>query len=153
MALSLMACLVLSSGCDLPEPDPPRTNDTLTATELAALETVFGCDVVALSLNSGTNRTIDGSDCTLANGHRVEYVAFKLANAAMPLSVTMTSTEVDAYVILFDGASNRLGENDDITPDQTDALLEIDLAPGIYVVGATTFEADEEGAYRLDVTG
>ena len=64
--------------------------------------------------------------------------------------ISMTSDEVDAYLLLYDSGASLVEENDDASSDTTDAAIifspERDER---FTIVATTFDRDEVGTYTL----
>ena len=69
-------------------------------------------------------------------------------------SIEMRSNEVDAYVLVYrrdsDGNFDLIGQNDDISAQNTDARLEFNVSRGrSYRIIATSASEDERGDYSL----
>lgn len=73
--------------------------------------------------------------------------------AGQTLTAGMESEEVDAYLVILDGAGCRgeiLGANDDAEGLGTDALVEVTLPrDGVYSIRANSLAPGETGAYLL----
>jgi LysM repeat protein len=87
------------------------------------------------------------ADCHLASGEYVDFYAVTLASA-QAITFRMTSAAVDTWLELYDASQNIVALNDD---DATSTNSQINLfAPsGSYLMGATTFDPNELGAYQL----
>jgi hypothetical protein len=73
--------------------------------------------------------------------------------AGEPLSVTMRSTDFDAYLMIH-GPGDYAEENDDLGVDGTNAALDVRLpASGTYRITATSYEPGESGRYSLNLGG
>ncbi|NJL97537.1 MAG: hypothetical protein HC924_01225 [Synechococcaceae cyanobacterium SM2_3_2] len=71
------------------------------------------------------------------------------ARGGRALLVSMTSTEIDAYLEVLDAQGEVIASNDDSGGD-TDALLVVYLPEsGTYTIRANTFSAGETGSYTL----
>lgn len=115
------------------------------------------CDVTrVLTLPQTTQESFAPGDCALADqtGGPVRYFeryGLVLAERTS-VQIDMTSTAVDAYLILQDAQSGAVvAENDDVTPGNTNARIVADLPAGQYIVNATTFRTGETGAFSLTV--
>ncbi len=91
---------------------------------------------------SATSARHPGDD-SLMEEHSLE------ARGGQALLVSMTSTEVDAYLEILDSRGEVIASNDD-SGGGTDALLVIYLPDsGTYTIRANTFAAGEQGSYTL----
>lgn len=71
-------------------------------------------------------------------------------NAGDVVQISAQSDAVDTYLILFDTAGNTLAENDDISGDNLNSLIETSLpANGVYYVAVTAYRP---GPYTLTLT-
>lgn len=71
--------------------------------------------------------------------------------ATTSVRLDLTSSQVDAFLILTDGQGNLLAFDDD-GGTGTDARIAQTLAPGLYVVLASSIFEGETGAYQLQAT-
>ncbi len=76
-----------------------------------------------------------------------EYFSFEVAEELLLLA-SMTSSDLDAALILYDADGNIVATNDD-DGFTTDSLLVALLTPGSYVIAASTYFAGESGDYTL----
>lgn len=72
-------------------------------------------------------------------------------DAQMTVEITVSSTEIDSYLYVYDAAGSLLAENDDATADARDAGLTLQVVPGCYRIEVTSFDAGETGAYTLRI--
>lgn len=92
---------------------------------------------------------VDG-DSTLSSGEYVDVYTFE-GRAGQQVTVSMTSGDVDAYVMLR-GPAGFAEENDDRDAGLTDAQVSVRLpANGTYRIQATTYQPGETGRYRIAV--
>ena len=126
------------------------------AFRLSAAVAANPCDVTR-TINAG--QTIGGifapGDCAVSDGggptRFLQRFRLTLASAAA-LRIDMTSTAVDAYLILQDAATGTvIAENDDVAPGNTNARLSGNFAAGAYIVNTTTFATGETGPYLLSL--
>lgn len=113
----------------------------------------LGCQTVqSLSLNTTISGSLTSSDCQV-QGFFVDFYEVSLT-APRVLTIVMTSTQVDAFLELYDrGTGTLLAEDDDSAggPNDSNARLDINLAAGTYVIAATSFFENEIGTYQLSV--
>jgi hypothetical protein len=73
-------------------------------------------------------------------------------SSAATITINLTSIEIDPVLALFDETTGaQLAFNDDANPPGLDARIVQSLAAGTYFIVATSFGADETGAYTLAV--
>ena len=106
---------------------------------------------VSRSLVAGStlSSTLSASDCVLDGGNLGQRWGLTL-NAATQVRIDMTSTAVDAYLVLQDAAGTILLEDDD-SAGGTNARLVASLPAGQYVVTATSYNPGEVGAYQISL--
>ena len=72
--------------------------------------------------------------------------------SATEAEISMTSTEIDAFLSVYAGHPGRLGTllgSDDDGGGMSNALVRVELPPGAYTIMANSFGAGETGAYEL----
>ena len=105
---------------------------------------------VAVAPGQRVRGTLDGSDCVMADDSYGEYVRLEIPSA-MRVTVTLRSTDFDAYLALVRSNDERLATDDD-GAGGTDARVTRTLAPGTYYVLVNTLDEGETGAFTLEVT-
>ena len=147
----------------------PRGNSALTYAVRIKVEAVppsvcASNSATALTL-SATGATPAQSGVSLASsaclslkrdGRHAKLYSFTLG-AASTVSLTMESSDMDAYLYLLDGAtadSDILAQNDDYSggTNATDARIAGRLAAGTYYIEATTNGAADTGSFDLTAT-
>ncbi|MCR4317289.1 MAG: PPC domain-containing protein [Planctomycetes bacterium] len=68
------------------------------------------------------------------------------------VTITLDSDDFDCYLLIEDGDGNLLAENDDGAETTNSELTFTVPASGSYFIGATSYEAGEQGAYRLSIS-
>jgi len=123
------------------------------------IEVAAAVDPCAVSRAIAVSQTVAGAlgttDCSVGSSGPVPYTQRYLLNVttAGPLQIDMTSTAVDAYLILQNAASGAiLAENDDAAAGTTNARVAGNFAVGQYIVNATTYDFNQIGNYSLSVT-
>jgi len=94
--------------------------------------------------------TFDEDDDTLTSGEFYDTYTFE-GTAGQLVTVSMTSGDVDAYVMLR-GPDGFSQDNDDREPATTDAQITVSLpADGVYRIQTTTYQPGETGRYRVSL--
>lgn len=118
---------------------------SLLASSAAAQSTIVPGNRVQGSLNE--------SDRTFADGSR--YDCFNLqAPAGERVSITLRSSEFDAYLSVVQGAdcANPVTlHTDDDSAGGSDAQVQMTLGPGAYSFRANAYRAGQGGRYELTV--
>jgi hypothetical protein len=109
-------------------------------------EVVAPCPVQAYTLGTTVNGTLTSTDCTFQDGTYVDYYGLTLANPR-EVTITLRSTQFDAYLVLFSATSEVIEEDDD-DGGGNDARIVRTLAPGTYYIAANSFTL-ETGGYTL----
>ncbi|MBO6935401.1 MAG: caspase family protein [Deltaproteobacteria bacterium] len=95
--------------------------------------------------------TLAAGDATLPSGERADLYALT-GTANQPVHFELSSSAFDAYLMVV-GPSGRHWENDD-AGGTTNSVLDMVLpAAGTYRIVASSFRADETGAYDLKISG
>ncbi len=107
---------------------------------------------VSRSLVAGStlSSTLTASDCVLDGGNLGQRWGLTL-NAATQVRIDMTSTAVDAYLVLQDATTGTILLEDDDSAGGTNARLVASLPAGQYVVTATSYDPGEIGAYQISL--
>ncbi len=176
-ALLLLALAPLTAGCDDAEPfdpiedvddpdtddpegddsdsedpegeesDDPDGDDPPTEVDAEALAELFGCEVAVVAFDTAAEGALDPEgDCVLDDGRMVDYYAFLLTEDT-PLAVEALSDAFDTVLSLYDADGALLAENDDMSGDNTDSVIEVEVPAGVYVAALSAFEAGQSGAY------
>src|SRR4029079_17976890 len=95
-------------------------------------------------------------DCAISDGgggpNRYFQRYLLTLTSATSLQIDMTSTVVDAYLILQNAVTGAVvAENDDASSTTTNSRLLVSLPAGQYIVNTTTYDAGEVGPYQLSV--
>jgi hypothetical protein len=96
--------------------------------------------------------TLTASACRLSDGSYVKRFKFDVT-ASTPVRIDLTSTQFDPYIFLqLAGSATKVAEDDDSGPGLNAEVLQV-LAPGSYVITATSATAGETGIFDLAVAG
>jgi hypothetical protein len=109
------------------------TNPCATATLYTRLTTISG--------------VFTATDCRLNSGEYIDFYQVALPTA-QAITFRLNSSEVDPWLYVFSEDGDVLAFNDD-GPTSTNSELNLFAPSGTYILGATTYEAGEEGAYQL----
>ena len=94
---------------------------------------------------------LDARDQRLSSGEYTEVHTFD-GDAGEPVRIEMTSSAFDTY-LMVESPSGEQVENDDYDGAQDRSVVEFTMRePGRYRVTATSYRADETGAYSLRVS-
>jgi hypothetical protein len=105
----------------------------------------------AIGIGEELERTLTGSDATNVDGSHYDLYRLDVA-AADSVAIDMSSTEIDAVLVLFDSAGTFVAENDDASSLTLDARLAPALDAGCWLIMATSSGADEFGAYAIGIS-
>lgn len=132
------------------------------ADDIAGIATLYGkCTPTFIETlpNSVTSESLGASDCTLADVIGSEGDASFVDPYRVTLttdghlSVSMQSTDVDAYIWLFNNDLSTLIATDDDSGTNLDALTTRDLVAGTYVILANTALPEPQfGNYTLTLS-
>lgn len=132
-----------------------RTIRTIFMTLAAAMValTLAGGEARAqqrLSVGGEAAGRLQDGDQRLDSGEYVDVWTFQ-GRAGQQVTVSMSSTEVDAYLMLR-GPAGLSEWNDDRATGETNARITVRLpADGTYRISATTYEPGESGEYLISV--
>lgn len=150
---ALAVCAVLA-GCSGGDPDGGDLGflGVPTADEVAALAADIPCaGVTAVEADGAMSGALASGDCTRPDGSSVDYVLFRVTEAAT-VDVSLESSSFDAYLLLWTVDGSLIEDADDVGDGDSDALIESEgLSPGLYVMGANSYDAGETGAYTLRI--
>lgn len=129
-----------------------RTIFMTVAAALAALTLTGGEARAQQRLSVGTEAagSLQDGDQRLDSGEYVDVWTFQ-GRAGQQVTINMSSTEVDAYLMLR-GPAGVSEWNDDRATGETNARITVRLpADGLYRISATSYEPDESGDYRISL--
>lgn len=69
----------------------------------------------------------------------------------MTATISLTSSEFDAYLYVYEADGTLLAENDDVSADTVNARLTLELVPVCYRIEVTTFDTGVTGDYTLRI--
>ena len=104
----------------------------------------------AIGIGSSRAGTLAQGDSTLSSGEFVDVFVFE-GQAGQQVTVSMSSGAFDSYVMVR-GPAGFSEDNDDRETGDRNSQLTMRLpADGTYRIQATSFEAGETGAYRINL--
>jgi serine protease Do len=133
-----LAVLPAAAACG-DDPTEPETGPACSATT----------PLTAIAVGQTLTGALGATDCLLGNGSSADLYGLTVATARS-VQIDMTSTTVDAYLLVVDPAGNVLDQDDD-DGGGTDARVTLSLPAGTFTVVATSFEPRETGGYTLRV--
>ena len=105
--------------------------------------------LTALPLPADVDGNLETTDEQNPDGTFFDLHAFDVDSDAT-VTIAMTSSAFDTYLVLFDENGVYITENDDFG-GSTNSRISRALAEGCYIVMATSFDAAETGAYTVTV--
>lgn len=136
---------------------PASGTNTLTATVNGLAPVVFTaiavdpCEATNINLGAVINSSLAQGACQLTTGEFVVFYKFTITSTR-GVRIRQSSAAFDTYLLLLDADGDVVAENDDIsTPTNLNSELFALLPAGTYIVGATSFDVGETGAFELRV--
>lgn len=122
-----------------------------TATVAALAPPVAVCEQLRpIVVGQNVSSALTTNDCRLSDGSFVQKFELRIA-AQTAVQIDMTSSAVDAYLLLQDATTGAILDQDDDDGGQSNARIARLLQPGRYLIYANTFNANATGAYQLTV--
>lgn len=169
--LSLAALLaLLVAGCGEAPKTPsskaalmdgsPAKDGPSAAEKSAQLATAMAGDAAAkgtyaIQAGESVQGSLGKGDSMLEDGSYYDAWVFEMA-AEGDVEISMASSELDSYLIVYRGVPGRLGTaegSDDDSGGGLDALVRARLQPGTYTIMANTYVGGQSGAYTLSMSG
>jgi hypothetical protein len=119
----------------------------------AGLDTFQFCHVADYAMGDAVTARLGADDCLLLYhglryGERVHYYGVDVL-ATRTITLRMDSDEIDPKLIIWSrGTGEILAEDDDSGPGLNARIIR-SFGPGRYIIGASSFAADETGTYTL----
>jgi hypothetical protein len=122
-----------------------------TLASAATSAEVTACEDVYVVRGITTAQSLQPSDCALNGVFGDEYIIVLVAG--QPVTVSMTSTDIDSYLEIHSGTSNAiLASNDDASATTKNASVTFTPSTtDFYVITARTQAAGQTGAYSLTI--
>ncbi|MBX3172931.1 MAG: hypothetical protein KF709_00825 [Gemmatimonadaceae bacterium] len=119
-------------------------------TETVGLEEDPGCVTRLINVNESIPSKLSELDCVDPSyGAYVDWYELRIF-ATQTIDILMESSDVDAYLELYDEDDQFITDDDD-SLGGTDAWIRVKLSPGTYYIAATTFDEGELGRYVVTV--
>jgi Bacterial pre-peptidase C-terminal domain len=100
--------------------------------------------------SSSAASELSTADCRLNDGSYVDLFKFS-GVAGQTVTIDMTSTAFDTYLFLLDPTPVAVDGNDDFGGSTNSRIVFTLTATGTWTVGATSLEANQLGAYTLNL--
>lgn len=137
-------------GVDQRAPAPPTPTPVYPPGVNHAVPAVPPANVTALQLGTPVTGTLAQGDLTLSEQEFADVYAID-AQAGMRLRLDLASPALDTYLIVIAPDGTRLEDDDGATTGR-DSTLTLDVpTAGRYIVYATSYGANELGAYTLAI--
>jgi hypothetical protein len=104
------------------------------------------------TLFSTVSGALTATDCELNSGEFIDFYATNLPTA-QAVSFNMSSTAVDSWLEMYDGAGNFVAFNDDREQGNPNSTIRVFAPAGSYFLAASSYEPAETGAYQLSSAG
>ncbi|HYJ80509.1 MAG TPA: Ig-like domain-containing protein [Longimicrobiaceae bacterium] len=109
------------------------------------------CGVTLMLATASQAGALAEGDCTFSDLSRVDFYEFRLREART-VTITLTSTQFDAYLVLAARTGIAVFGEDDDSGGGSNARIVLVLQPGRYLIAANSFGPGEAGAYTLAVS-
>ena len=103
-----------------------------------------------MSCNTTASGNLASTDCQLSDGARYDVYTFS-GTAGQQVTITMTSTAIDSWLGLFDPSGGLAVEDDDSAGGNNSRITYTLTTTGTWIITATSFGANETGAYSLQL--
>ena len=122
-----------------------------TLSSAASTDQVTNCEDAFVVRGISSPQSLQSTDCTLNGFYGDEYVI--VLTAGQPVTVSMTSSELDSYLeIHADGDLTILANNDDIDSSTKNArVVFTPTVTNFYIITARSTSAGVTGAYTLSI--
>ena len=125
----------------------PGVTGTYTISSAATSAAITGCEEVFVGRGVSTNQNLETTDCLISGFYSDDMFIF--LRAGQSVTISMSSTALDAYLELYDG-SGIVASNDDKDATTTDAeIVFTPTANGFYLLVPTSSVTGATGAYTL----
>ena len=129
-----------------------RGNYQISATCLPGFDLCSDCTVGSIGCDESVSGEFPGVQCVVGDGQNIEFYTFS-APAANVFDVSLSSEDFDTIIAVFDSNCEIIAVNDDCSVDTLNSCLQdLQLAAGDYLIGVTSFDPGEAGAYDLTVS-
>lgn len=109
-----------------------------------------GCVTRAISIGQAIPASLSRFDCLDEQfGTYVDWWEIAITQTTW-VDIVMESTELDAYLELWDAEDYLIAEDDDSAGDGN-AWIRVKLPPGFYYIAASSFAEGEVGRYIISV--
>lgn len=137
---------------------PGTATISASADGASASATIYAVDIPCAV--DGTLRRGESGNGTLGpcsftsgdfGGRSVDFWFLYVPGTAT-VDISLSSGEFDTYLILTDPSLSILDENDDASGTTLNSRLSLQLSPGVYVIGVTSYDSGETGSYQLTIS-
>lgn len=107
------------------------------------------CDTATpFTLGSVVTGALGGADCHASTGEYLDFYSVSLPSA-QAVSFTMSSTNVDSWLEMYDANGSIVAINDDGPDGTVNSTIKVFAPTGNYFLAATTYDPNDTGAYQL----
>jgi hypothetical protein len=132
-------------------PQPAVQKTAVVEKSVGKLDSATGKACVLMNMACGQTVTgqLSGDDCALDDGSFADFWEFQ-GTSGQRVTVTMTSTAVDAYLFLLDPSDTVVGEDDDSAGGTNARISNVTLgANGNFAIVANSLTSNETGSYQV----
>lgn len=108
------------------------------------------CTPDAIKCDDPVEGTLGPESCTTPEGLALETWQFSLLETSS-VRFDLEATGFDPVVRIFDDSCLEIATNDDCDRTSLASCLDVNLSPGTYTIGASSFLPDATGNYRLSM--
>lgn len=145
--LAALALPLLLTACDSGGPDQMSDDP-----DIQRLIDAFDCGVTEVQTDRDVTGSLASGDCQFDDDSFIDYYAFRL-DASATVVIEYRSTAIDPYLFLYNSTGAQIDDNDDIVEGvDFNSRIERTLSPGVYGIGANSYDAGETGAYTIRVS-
>jgi len=108
------------------------------------------CSPGAIKCDDPVEGTLGPKSCTTPEGLALETWQFSLLEPSN-VRFDLEATSFDPVVRVFDESCLEIATNDDCDRTSLASCLDVNLPPGTYTIGASSFLPDATGSYRLSM--
>jgi hypothetical protein len=129
----------------------PNMTGSYTLASAGSSAHITACEDVSVARGITTAQSLQPSDCALNGVFGDQYLIVLFAG--QPVTVSMSSTDVDSYLEIHSGSSPAiLASNDDVDATTKNASVTFTAqTTDFYVITARTPSAGQTGAYTLSI--